>query len=129
MTPKTTVKLTDNFERDLEKIENFLLEAGAGHAFDALLDDLADTVILNLETFPKLGRLFLERPVGSVEASHSLRRLKQQSNAIDQDCELREYVMSHYILLYARIKNVVYLLSIRHQKQLSFDFESLWPSI
>ena len=31
-------------------------------------------------------------------------------------------------LLYARIGGTVYLLSIRHQRQLSFDFQALWQS-
>ena len=43
-----------------------------------------------------------------------------------EDGELREYVMAHHLLLYARIARTVYLLSIRHQRQLSFDFEGLW---
>ena len=40
MTAKHTVKLTANFERNLEELEAFLVEAGAPHAFDALLDEL-----------------------------------------------------------------------------------------
>lgn len=31
------------------------------------------------------------------------------------------------LLLYARIKGTVYLLSIRHHRQVSFDFQALWP--
>ena len=104
-----SVKLTANFERNLQEIETFLLEAQAPHAFDALLDELTGTVLPNLESFPGLGRLFLERPLG-------------------KNGELREYVMTHYLLLYARINGVVYLLSIRHQRQLSFDFQALWPA-
>ena len=46
--------------------------------------------------------------------------------AISGDGELREYVMSHYLVLYARFDATIYLLSIRHHRQLSFDFESLW---
>jgi plasmid stabilization system protein ParE len=128
VTVKPLVQWTGNFERDLEEIESFLISADASQAFDALLDELSDTVILNLETFPKLGRLFFERSVGSVEARHSLMRLTQQLSAIGQGVELREYVMTHYLVLYARANEVVYLLSIRHQKQLSFDFDALWPS-
>lgn len=126
MTAKSLVKFTANFERNLEVIDAFLLQAEAPHAFDALLDELSDTVIPNLERFSDLGRLFLERPVRSIEVSNGTVRLTQQLNALAKDAELREYVMTHYLLLYARIKGVVYLLSIRHQKQLSFDFEALW---
>lgn len=126
-TPTTVIKLTANFERNLAEIEAFLTAAQASHAFDALLDELMDTVIPNLERFPGLGRLFLERPVRSVEAANGVARLTQQLGAIAQEGELREYVMAHYLLLYARVQGAIYLLSIRHQRQLSFDFESHWP--
>ncbi len=125
-TPPTVIKLTANFERNLTEIEAFLATAQAPHAFDVLLDELMDTIIPNLERFPGLGRLFLERPVRSVEAANGVARLTQQLGAIAQDGELREYVMTHYLLLYARIQGTIYLLSIRHQRQLSFDFESHW---
>ena len=125
---KHFVKLTANFERNLEEIEAFLLEADAPQAFDALLDELTDTVIPNLERFPGMGRLFLERPTRSVEASNGVDRLKRKLKTIAKDGEIREYVMSHYMALYARIDTTIYLLSIRHHRQLSFDFESLWPA-
>lgn len=128
MTARQTVKLTANFERNLEEIEAFLLETEAPQAFDTLLDELTDTVIPNLERFPDMGRLFLERPACSVEVANGLDRLTQALGAIAQDGELREYVMTHYLLLYARIEGRIYLLSIRHQRQLSFDFQALWPN-
>lgn len=127
MSVRHSVKLTHNFERNLELLEAFLVEAGAGHAFDALLDELTDTVIPNLEGCPDMGRLFLQRPVRSVEVANAIVRLAAQLGALASDGELREYVMTNYLLLYARIKGSVYLLSIRHQRQLSFDFPRHWP--
>lgn len=121
-----TVKLTANFERNLEELEAFLPQADAPHALDALLDELTDTVIPNLERFPGMGRLFLERPARSVEVANGMARLTQQLGSITKNGELREYVLTHYVMLYARIKGTVYLLSIRHQRQLSFDFQGLW---
>ena len=73
-----------------------------------------------------MGRLFLERPARSVEVANGVARLTKKLGSLGKDGELREYVMTHYLLLYARIKGTVYLLSIRHQRQLSFDFETLW---
>jgi plasmid stabilization system protein ParE len=122
------VKLTANFERNLEEAEAFLLEADAPLAFDALLNELTDTVIPNLERFPGMGRLFFERPIRSVEASNGVDRLKRKLQTLAHDAEIREYVMANYLLLYARVDKLIYLLSIRHHRQLSFDFESLWPS-
>lgn len=124
----TVVKLTANFERNLEAVAAFLLEAAAPRAFDALLDELTDTVVPNLESFPGMGRLFLERPARSVEVVNGMRRLARQLGSLAKDGELREYVMIHYLVLYARINGTVYLLSLRHQRQISFDFQALWPA-
>lgn len=128
MTAKHTVKLTGNFERHLAELETFLVEAEAPQAFDALLDELIETVIPNLERFPGMGRMFLDRQARSVEAANGMARLSKQLGALSKDGELREYVMAHHQVLYARIKGVVYLLSIRHQRQLSFDFARLWQT-
>jgi plasmid stabilization system protein ParE len=126
VSPLARVKLSANFERNLLELQDFLLQAQAPHAFDALLDELTDTVIPNLERFPGLGRLFLQRPVRSVEVANGMARLAEQLGSLATDGELREYVLTHHLLLYARIEDTVYLLSIRHQRQLSFDFEALW---
>jgi len=122
------VKLTANFERNLADAETFLIQAQAPKAFDALLDELTDTVIPNLERFPGMGRLFFERPVRSIEASNGVNQLHAKLKAIGKDGEIREYVMTHYLLLYARFDTTIYLLSIRHHRQLSFDFLSLWQA-
>ncbi len=123
-----TVKLTASFERNLDEIEAFLREAEAPQAFDALLDALSDTVIPNLERFPGMGSSFLERPIRSVETSNAIARLTAQLNAIAEGGELYEYVMTDYLLLYAQIKDTIYLLSIRHHRQLSFDLTGHWPT-
>ncbi len=128
MANKLQVKLTANFERNLDDVEAFLLLADAPQAFDALLDELTDTVIPNIERFPGMVRLFFERPLRSVEASNRLDGLKRKLKNIGKVGEIREYVMSHYLLLYARFDATIYLLSIRHHRQLSFDFQSLWPA-
>jgi plasmid stabilization system protein ParE len=128
VTARHTVKLTANFERNLDEIEAFLQEAGAPQAFDALLDELADTVIPNLERFPGMGRSFLEHPTRSVETSNGIARLTEQLSAIAEGSELHEYVTAHYLLLYALIKDTIYLLSIRHHRQLSFDLATHWSA-
>ena len=44
---------------------------------------------------------------------------------------LREYLLSDYLLLYQvdEQRSMVYLLSIRHHRQLSFDFHRMWPRV
>ena len=61
-----TVKLTANFEHNLEEIEQFLIDAEAATAYDGLLDELLATGIPNRERFPAMGRSFMERPIRSV---------------------------------------------------------------
>ena len=126
MTTRHIVKLTANFERNLEEAEAFLAAANEPQAFDALLNELLETVVPNLERFPGMGRLFFERPTRSVEASNAIGALQRKLKAIAKGGEIREYVMSHYLVLYARFDSTIYLLSIRHHRQLSFDFQSLW---
>jgi plasmid stabilization system protein ParE len=124
MTKKIIVQVTANFERNLESIEAFLVEAEAPRAYDALLDELLFTVIPNLEQFPDMGRLFMNRPVRSVEVINAVRALQAKL----QNGALREYLLSDYLILYVRYDETIYLLSIKHHRQLSFDFDSHWPT-
>ena len=127
MAKKLAVKLTANFERNLGDVAQFLTAAVAPQAFDSLLDELLDTVIPNLERFPGMGRPFLNRAAGSVEATQALNALRAKLNALlAQDNALHEYVMDHYLVLYLQMEGYVHLLSIKHHRQLSFDFESQW---
>lgn len=128
MAGKHRVELTANFERNLDEAEKLLLEADTPQTFDALLEELLGTVIPNLENFPEMGRLLFERPTRSVEVSNGFERLKRKLAALGEGAEVREYVLSHYLLLYARVDETVYLLSIRHHRQLSFDFLPLWSA-
>lgn len=129
MAKNLVVKLTANFERNLADIEHFLTDADAPQAFDALLDALLDTVIPNLQRFPGMGRPFLNRTVGSVEATNALNALRTQLEALLAEPDgLREYVMDHYLVLYAQIQGTIHLLSIKHHRQLSFDFQAHWSS-
>lgn len=43
-----------------------------------------------------------------------------------QPNEPREYVMDNYLVLYALIDGKIFLLSIKHHRQLSFNFEAHW---
>ncbi len=127
MAKQPVVKLTAHFARRLEDIEHFLIEADAPTAFDGLLDELLDVAIPNLQRFPRMGRPFLHQQVRSVEAASAVGALTKQLAALSIDPDtLREYVLKHYLLLYAVADDAIYLLSIRHHRQLSFDFEGHW---
>ena len=120
---KTAVKITVNFEANLASIEAFCIEDDAPRAYDLLLDNLLNTVIPNLERFPKLGRPFLARQAQSIESQAMIERLKARTGR----GEIREYVTDDYLILYASIGDAAYLLSIRHHRQLSFDLHGIWP--
>ncbi len=124
MAKKIIVKLTANFERNLENIEAFLVEAEALRAYDTLLDELFFSVIPNLERFPDMGRSFMARAAKSIEVLNAVTALQAKLG----DGELREYLLSDYLVLYARYDEALYLLSIKHHRQLSFDFANHWPT-
>jgi len=123
------VELTASFLEHLDAIEACLVEAEAGFVFDELLADIRATVIPNLRRFPRIGRRYLANPPQSAEALAQLAALP--AGAPDA---LREYLHGDYLLLYSVVdapeqaQATVYLLSIRHHRQLSFDFARLWPS-
>lgn len=121
------IKFTASFEKNLEEIERFLAETQAPQACDALLDELLETVIPNLERFPGMGRPFMLRQPRSVETTNALVTLRAKLLALTTDPEaLHEYVLKDYLLLYAQSGGAIYLLAIRHQRQLSFDFIGHW---
>jgi plasmid stabilization system protein ParE len=119
--PRIQVELTASFIERLESIETFLAEADALQAYGKLLDGLRRTIIPNLRRFPRIGRRYLDKPPQSAEAMAQLAALPP--GAADA---LREYLHGDYLILYTLTGSTVYLLSIRHHRQLSFAFAKLW---
>ncbi|XQA78334.1 type II toxin-antitoxin system RelE/ParE family toxin [Xanthomonas sacchari] len=80
-------------------------------------------MIANLRRFPRIGRPYLDTPPQSAEALAQLAALP--AGAPDA---LRIYAHGDYVMLYtvAEASTTVYLLSICHHRQLSFDFVGLW---
>jgi hypothetical protein len=72
-----------------------------------------------------MGRRYLANPPQSAEALAQLAALP-----VGVPDGLREYLHGDYLMLYAAMDTpaTVYLLSIRHHRQLSFDFARLWPA-
>jgi plasmid stabilization system protein ParE len=117
------VRLTANFEANLESIRSFLTTIEAAPAFDELIEDLFGTWIPNLETFPHIGRDFARIPPQSVEGAARHARMLELA---EPGTEIREYIAGDYLVLYAVRRSTVYLLSIRHHRQLSFDLREHW---
>lgn len=124
---KAAVRFTANFEANLAQISTFWAERDAPQAYASLLDELGDTVIANLEHHPRIGRNFLARTAQSIEVRARVAALLKRLGAM----EVREYLSGDYPLLYCIVADggarkpglTVYLLAIKHHRQLSFDFE------
>ena len=119
------VELTASFLERLDAIEAFPAEADAGFTFDRLLAELRATVIPNLRRFSRIGRRYLANPPQSAEALAQLAALPAGAPEA-----LREYLHGDYLMLHAAMEDNAtgYMLSIRHHRQLSFDFARMWPA-
>jgi hypothetical protein len=117
------VRVTHNFEQNLADIRLFLEKQEAPQVYSALLERLFEMVIPNLERFPMMGVDFLSRHPQSAEG---LARLENLRHRLGEKVSLREYITGDYLVLYAVRGRDVYLLSIKHHRQLSFDLKGHW---
>lgn len=122
MPPQMIIRITGNFERNLDSIPQFLASNDAPFAFDALLDELFGTVLSNLERFPLIGGDFMTRRPRAVEGINLHEALQSKLGA----AQIREVVHGDYLLLYALFEEKIYLLAIKHHRQLSFDLNAFW---
>jgi plasmid stabilization system protein ParE len=126
------VRITANFEANLAQIAAYWAERGAPRTYAKLIDELIDTVIGNLERHPRIGRSFFARSAQSAEVKERVAAIMKRFGAFD----VREYLSGDYLLLYAitgragsgKGQAAIYLLSIKHHRQLSFDFEGFWQA-
>lgn len=122
MVQSRAVRVTEYFERRLQSIQAYLLEADASVAFDDLLDHLFKNVIPNLEQFPEMGADFLARRCASLESRARIENLAS-TYGVEQ---IREYIFGDYLMLYSVTSTTVDLLSIRHHRQVSYDLKKIW---
>lgn len=118
---RIAVRFTPNLEANLADIERYWTNNQFPAGFDRLMAELFDTVIRNLEDHPRYGRGFFDRQAQTVQAQQKTQSVATQLANVLTDGELREYVMTDYTVLYALVADTIYLLSIKHHKQLLFD--------
>jgi hypothetical protein len=119
-----SVLVTANFDRNLAAVRDFLSEAGARDAFDDLVVRLASELIPNLQRFPDLGADFLARAPLSVDGRVLFEAVVKSAGA---GAQVRQLIEGDYVILYLLEKGSIYLLSIKHHRQLSFDLPGHWP--
>lgn len=118
------VLVTRNFDRNLAAIRDFLASAGASAAFRELVARLASDVIPNLQRFPDMGADFLARAPLSADG---IALFEEVVKAAGPGSHVRQLIDGDYLLLYLVKGGTVYLLAIKHHRQLSFDLMGHWP--
>ncbi|MEO6080800.1 MAG: type II toxin-antitoxin system RelE/ParE family toxin [Steroidobacteraceae bacterium] len=97
------------------RIREFLVGAEALHKYDSLLDDLDHTIIPNLEAFPQIGKQYIGDVQHSTEALMTVARLPRNARTA-----LRQYIHDEYTILYVLAPDMIHIVTVRHQHELSF---------
>jgi len=120
-TKRIQVRVTDNLLANLDELGEFLLQVtpeAAPQLYQRLREEL-DEMLTLLEALPGIGRpaRFLRaRSIQSRERTARAMRLAQSLGLSD----LREYVLKEHLVLYASSDAEVFLLAVRHQRQLEY---------
>lgn len=102
---------TANFARDLEGLRDFHTEHP--EAFVRAVARLQDEVLPLLRQQPHVGRL------------HDLGRMPRPIDRVKERLGggvLREVLLDEYVVLYLAGEKLLALVSIRHQREVDFDF-------
>lgn len=122
MAGKSPIFATQNFAANLDIIEAFL-SGNKRQTLQTLLKRLFDDICPILAQFPLSGRSFFAHEERSKDAQLLVRRLKRKLQPGD---DLREFGFDDYILLYLVRRKRIYLVAIKHHRQLSLDLRSFW---
>lgn len=115
---RVRIRVAENFERNLENIEAFLIEQEAETAFAALLDAVSFRLAAALEEHPRMGRDWMLR---SPEGARGKRLKTRITTMLGTGLELREFIRGDFLVLYALEGATAVLLAIRHHRQLAYD--------
>jgi hypothetical protein len=113
------------FEARLADIEQYWRRMDLPNSFVRLVRLLADKVVPVLERFPAIGRRVVNSMPDTVDALLMGEELAVEINRAGNG-DLHEYVTEDYVLLYMYSEGTVTFLSIRHAKEISFEFYDLW---
>ncbi|KND60066.1 hypothetical protein BVER_00064c [Candidatus Burkholderia verschuerenii] len=77
-----------------------------------------------LKRFPAIGRRVFNTKPDTVDALLAMEEL--MGMARNNGDTLREYLFDDYVLLYWLSEDAITFLSIRHTREVSFEFHDLW---
>jgi hypothetical protein len=122
MAGKSPIFATQNFAANLDSIEAFL-SGDKPQTLQSLVKRLFNDICPILAQFPLSGNSFFVHREGSKDAQLLVRRLKRKLQTAD---DLREFGFDDYVLLYLVRRKRIYLVAIKHHRQLSFDLRRFW---
>ncbi|BBU26978.1 hypothetical protein BTHE68_07120 [Burkholderia sp. THE68] len=115
-----------SFAARLSDMERYWVRKDNLDGFVRILQSLEEEVVPLLQRFPALGRRFLNTRPDTVHALLAYEKLADATESASIAAELREYVFDDHVLLYLLADDTIYLVSIRHCKEVSFEFDYLW---
>ncbi len=120
------IKITGNFEHNLESIHCYFHQHHQTKKYQELLDTLFDKIIPNLQSHPMIGFDFLAQTINTVEEQRQVDIIKTK---LAKNTKIRQYNDKDYIVLYALTSNAknkaIALLAIKHQQQMVFDLRGV----
>jgi plasmid stabilization system protein ParE len=116
------VRATDNFLANLDDLGEFLLQVSpeAAPRLRQRLRDEIDELLTLLETHPGIGRPARFLQARSIQGRERTARATQLAQSLGVG-ELREYVLKDHLVLYAHSDAAVFLLAVKHQRQLEYE--------
>ena len=124
---RVTIQVSSDFDARLADIERYWDRVDQPRSFLRLVEAIEKKVMPLLRRFPAIGRrVFNSKPdaVDTLLVMEELAELMQARGWGPGD--LHEYLFDDYVLLYLLSNDVVTFLSLRHTKEVSFDFSDLW---
>ena len=113
------IRITRNFEDNLDRIREFLLQVSPEQAAQRLtiLEREVVAACSLLAAHPAIGRSL--HGATNRKLDLALRQLQARTKALGAG-ELREWIVGEYTLLYAGSAEAVHLLALKHQRQLAY---------
>ncbi|MDR5770951.1 MULTISPECIES: type II toxin-antitoxin system RelE/ParE family toxin [unclassified Caballeronia] len=123
---RATLRTSKKFLLRLADIERYWGRVDQPQSYERMLEVLESKVMPLLRRFPAIGRPFLNTDPDTYQAILACEELIEETEEAKKRAELREHVFEDYVLLYLLIGDTVLLASIRHTKEVSFDFDHIW---
>ncbi|WP_050454083.1 type II toxin-antitoxin system RelE/ParE family toxin [Candidatus Burkholderia verschuerenii] len=121
---RVKIRISGEFDARLTEIERYLNRVERPESFRQLVKAIREKVAPMLKRFPAIGRRVFNTKPDTVDALLAMEEL--MGMARNNGDTLREYLFDDYVLLYWLSEDAITFLSIRHTREVSFEFHDLW---